>query len=211
MKKEFCKCPESIDEKKLYGFSWENHVAAIPMPLMVVTSYKENGKTNAAMQSWAAFTSENGYYCIFGNVSKHQHMYETVKRTGQLVINFPSADIYEKCYDTIKNNGEEDDEISLAGLTAEKASMVNAPRIKECFLNLECEYVWEKEIIPEGGRVVMCVRIVNICMEEEYYNEQKKGRYGAGGYLYNIHSPRNPENGKVEKTCLGVIQRLDDV
>lgn len=209
MKKEFSKCPETIDEKKLYGFSWENHVAAIPMPLMVVTTYKENGKTNAAMQSWSAFTSENGYYCIFGNVSKHQHMYETVKQTGHLVINFPSADIYEKCLDTIQNNGDEDDEIALSGLTAERASMVNAPRIRECFLNLECEYVWEKEIVSGGSRVAMCVKIVNICMEEEYYNEQKKGRYGESGYLYNIHSPRNPESGKVEKTCLGIIRRLD--
>lgn len=211
MKKEFSTCPAAIDETKLYGFSWENHVAAIPMPLMVVTSYKENGKANAAMQSWSAFVSEEGYYCIFGSVSKKQHMYETVRRTGQLVINFPSADIYEKCLATIRNNGPADDEIALSGLTAERAGKVNAPRIRECFLNLECEYVWEKEITPGNDHVVMCVRIVNICMEEEYYNEQKKGRYGESGYLYNIHSPRNPESGRREKTCVGVIRRLSGV
>lgn len=46
----------------------------------------------------------------------------------------------------------------------------------------------------------MCVKIVNIVMDEEYYNEQKKGRYGDMGYLYNIHSPVNPENVKNEDT-----------
>lgn len=73
---------------------------------------------------------------------------------------------------------------------------MNAPRIKEYFLNLECEYVWEKEITPGSGHVVMCVKIVNICMDEAYYNTEQKGRYGETGYLYNIHSPRNPETGK---------------
>lgn len=207
MKKEFSTCPTTIDEKELYGFVWQEFVTAIPSPLVLVTSYKDNGKTNAAMQSWTTFVSEDGFYCIFASVNKNQHMYKTIKENKHLVINFPSADIYMKCIDTINNNGPDDDEIELSGLTAEKASMVNAPRIKECFLNLECEYVWEKEITPNDYRVVMCVKVVNVCMDEEHYNVDKKGRYGETGYLYNIHSPRNPETGKEEDTYVGIIQK----
>lgn len=207
MKKEFSTCPTKIDESNMYGFAWQEFVTAIPTPLVLVTSYKDNGKTNATMQSWTTFVSENGFYCIFASVHKNQHMYETIKKNKHLVINFPSKDIYMKCIDTIKNNGDEDDEIELSGLTAEKASLVNAPRVKECFLNLECEYVWEKEITPGDCHVVMCVKIVNVCMDEEHYNVDKKGRYGETGYLYNIHSPRNPETGKEEETYVGIIQR----
>jgi len=29
--------------------------------------------------------------------------------------------------------------------TAEKAKTVNAPRIAECFLSIECEFLWERE------------------------------------------------------------------
>lgn len=207
MKKEFSCVPAAINEGELYGFSWMDYVAAIPTPLILVTSYKENGKTNATMQSWSTFVSENGFYCIFGSVNKKTHMYATVKRTGQLVINFLSAEVYAKCMQTIKNNGYDDDEIARSGLTAEKAALVNAPRVKECFLNLECEYVWEKEITEGSGSVVMCVKVVNICMDEDHYNADAKGRYGETGYLYNIHSPRNPETGKAEKTCVGIIQK----
>lgn len=207
MKKEFSTCPTTIDEKELYGFGWQEFVTAIPSPLVLVTSYKDNGKTNAAMQSWTTFVSEDGFYCIFASVNKNQHMYKTIKENKNLVINFPSVDIYEKCIDTINNNGLDDDEIELSGLTAEKASIVNAPRIKECFLNLECEYVWEKEITPNDYRVVMCVKVINVCMDEEHYNVDKKGRYGETGYLYNIHSPRNPETGKEEDTYVGIIQK----
>ena len=207
MKKEFSTCPKTINEKELYGFAWEDFVTAIPTPLLLVTTYKDNGKTNATMQSWSTFVSEDGFYCIFGGVNKYGHMYKTISQTGHLVINFPSLDNFQKCMDTIKNNSYDDDEIEKSGLTSEKASKVNAPRVKECFLNLECEYVWEKEISPESNSIVMCVKVVNICMDEEYYNVDKKGRYDETGYLYNIHSPINPETGKKEETCVGILTK----
>lgn len=210
MKKEFDRCPSTIDEAELYGFSWMENVLAIPAPLVLVTSYKENGKQNATMQSWNTFTSEDGFYCIFSSVNKHTHMYASVRQTKECVINFPSKENFMKCMATIQNNDFEDDEITRAGLTAEPAAKVNAPRVKECFLNLECKYMWEKDLIPGGDHVVMCVKVVNICMDEEHYNTAKKGRYGETGYLYNIHSPRNPDTGEMMDTCVGIIQKLAD-
>ncbi len=208
MKKEFFVQPSCFDEKESYGFAWQEHVTAIPSPLLLVTSYKENGKANATMQSWTTFTNDGGFYCILGSVPKYGHMYKTVSRTKALVINFPSADIYKKCYATIKNNGDEDDELALSGLTAEPASKVNAPRVKECFLNLECELVWEKEICEGSDSVVMCVHVINTIMDEEHYNSEKLGRYGKTGYLYNIHSPINPDNGKEDPTCIATLGGL---
>lgn len=210
MKKEFERCPETINEAELYGFSWMENVLAIPSPLVLVTGYKPNGKQNATMQSWLTFTSENGFYCVFASVNKHTHMYESVRRTKQLVVNFPSMVIFTKCMTTIENNGYEEDEITRAGLTAEPAAKVNAPRVKESFLNLECEYAWEKELVPNGEHVVLCVRVVHICMDEERCHEAKLGRYGETGYLYNIHSPIDPDTGKASNTCVGIIQKLAD-
>lgn len=208
MKKEFGTRPSIFDEKGLYGFAWEDYVTAIPSPLIVVTTYKENGKTNATLQSWSTFVSEKGFFCIFGNVNKSKHMYQTVKNGKHLVINFPSADIYGKCLATCAHNKDEDDEIIAAGLTAGKASKVNAPLIEECFLNLECEYVWDKEITPGSNSVVMCVKIVNICIEEDYLDENKKGRYGETGYLYNVHRPINPITGEEEVDHIGIIRKF---
>ena len=64
-----------------------------------------------------------------------------------------SADLYDKCMSTCKNNNFEIDEIKAAGLTSVKAEMVNAPLIDECFMNLECRFKWEKEIV-EGDDYV---------------------------------------------------------
>lgn len=207
MKKEFLDMPSCFEGKELYGFNWKEHVVALPAPLVVVTTYKENKKTNATLQSWLTFSNSDGFYCIFADVNKHGHMYESIKQQKSLVINFPSADVYMKCHSTIYHNQYDDDEIQMAGLTAEPSSTVNAPRIKECFLNLECQYVWEKELTPNSYHIVMCVKVVNVVMDEDYYNEQKKGRYGNTGYLYNIHSPINPENGEEENTYVATLTK----
>lgn len=45
---------------------------------------------------------------------------------------------------------------AASGLTAEKALKVNAPRIKECFLNIEYEFLWEHELF-EGSQEVAVV------------------------------------------------------
>lgn len=207
MKKEFDTCPAAIDESQLFGFSWMEHVLAVPSPLVVVTTYKANGLPNATMQSWCTFTGEEGFHCIFSSVHKGGHMYASLKERGCCVVNFPSKGVFMKCMATIEHNGYDQDEITASGLTAEPAGKINAPRIKECFLNLECELEWEHDLSEDGTRAVMCLKVVNVLMDEAYFDEGAAGRYGESGYLYNIHSPRNPETGDVSETCVGVIKK----
>jgi len=213
MKKEYQVVPLSMKNMETYGSSWMDFITAIPSPLFVVTSYKSNGKPNACMQSWASFNgSEKGFFAFLSSVSKTGHLYQTVKETGVAVLNFPSADVYPLCMDTIRNNGFDDDEITLSGLTAEPATTVNAPRIKECFLSLEGRFVWEKEITEDSGSVLMCFEITNICMEGSHLDEGQLGRYGESGYLYNIHYPIDPDTFKGKShDSIAVLHKLHDM
>jgi flavin reductase (DIM6/NTAB) family NADH-FMN oxidoreductase RutF len=124
-------------------------------------------------------------------------------------LNFPSRDIYDKCADTIKNNDFENNEITDSGLTSEKAVSVDAPRIRECFLNIECEYLWEHEHYEESKEVTVALRATHISMDIERCDENSLGRYGKTGYMYNIHSPRNPETGEVLPDCFGVLEKYN--
>lgn len=205
-KKQFFDVSENLKDMEWYGFSWLEHVTAVPAPLALVTGYKENGLANGTMQSWFCFTSDNGFYCIFGNVNKMQHMYEIATMKRQLVINFPDKSCIDKCMNTIKNNGYDIDELSEANLHYRSGSKVNAPVVDECFLNLECEFVWEKELFMGSNCAALCVKVVNVWMDEEHYNSEKNGRYGETGYLYNVHSPLNPETGKRDKTTVAVLK-----
>ena len=206
MKIELSDCPEKLEET--YGFFWMEHVLAIPSPLVNVTTYKANGLSNATMQSWCTFVGENNcYHVIFGSVNKNGHMYQTIKEKKCCVVNIPSQSVFMKCMDTIKNNQFDDDEIVKSGLTSIKAKKVNAPMIKECMVNLECVFAWEHDLMESGYSVVLCLKVVNVWMDENLFDENKKGRYGENGYLYNIHSPQNPVTGETFDTCIGTIKK----
>lgn len=205
-KKQFFEIPHELKDREWYGFNWLEHVTAIPAPLVLVTGYKQNGAANATMQSWFCFSSENEFYCIFGSVNKGSHMYEIAIGRKQMVINFPNMDCIGKCMDTVKNNGYETDELSASGLHYRDGSKVSAPVVDECFLNLECETMWERELYEGSYHVVLCVRIVNIWMDEAHYNSEKMGRYGEMGYLYNVNAPLNPETWETDNEEFALLQ-----
>ena len=211
MKIEFSEIPETFKEiwpGEFERFSWQDFLTAIPSVLFVITSYKSNEKENACLQSWSTFVGDAGeFVCIIGSVSKTGHLYQTLQDTKCCVLNFPSSDIYEKCLETIKNNDFNDNEITKSGLNSEKAFCVNAPRIIECFLNIECSYLWEHELIPGSGNVTIALKAEHICMDVDKCNENAGGRYGNGGYIYNIHSPRNPLTGEHISDCLGTLEK----
>jgi flavin reductase (DIM6/NTAB) family NADH-FMN oxidoreductase RutF len=140
-----------------------------------------------------------------GNVSKGGHMYRSLKETGCCVLNFPSGDVVGRCIKTIGNNGYEADEITAAGLTAERAAKVNAPRIKECFLNIECEFLWEHELIEGSGALTVALKAVDVCMDGDRCDQGKTGRYGKTGYLFHIHSPTVPEMGEITPGGFGTV------
>ena len=210
MKKDFSSRPESFTETwegQMNWHSWHYYLTAIPSAIFLVTTYKSNGTENAALMSWSTFAAHGGeYICLLGKVSKSQHLYQTLKETKCCVLNFPSKDIYGKCLKTIDNNDFERDEITVSGLTAEKAVKVNAPRVKECFLNVECEYLWEHELIPDSNIVTVALKAVHVTMDSDHYDEGKLGRYGDTGYIYNVHSRNNPDTGEAYPETLGVLE-----
>lgn len=191
------------------NMSWYDFVTGMPALVFVVTGWKPNGKENACLQSWSAFVgggAEN-FICILGKVNKNGHMYQSLKETGVCVLNFPSNDIYDRCIKTIGNNQFDTDEITASGLTAENASKVNAPRIKECFLNIECEFLWEHELFAGSDEVTVALKAVSLCMDSEYYDQSKLGRYGKSGFLFQVDQPTDPKTGETTPFGPGILEQ----
>jgi len=209
MKKEFSTKPQAITEAwpgELDMFSWQDLIAAIPTTMFVVTGWKPNGEPNACMQAWSTFTSSEGeFICIISAVNKGGHMYQSLKETGCCVLNFPSRGVLDRCMATIENNSFDTDEITASGLTSEKAVKVNAPRIAECFLNIECELLWEQAHFPGSSNVTMALKSVHLGMDSTHFDEN---RYGETGYVYNINGARNPDTGEVLPVDCGVIKTM---
>lgn len=211
MKHQYYTTPEAMKKLESFGFSWLEFVTSIPVPMFLITSYKSNGKSNACMQSWASFTTgDNGkrFFAILSSVNKNGHLYKTLQEKKCAVINFMSADLYDKSMETIKNNQFEADEISESGLTAVSAEKVDAPMIDECFMNLECVFSWEKEIVPGDNHVIVCLEILNVHLDEAHLDN----RVEENGIIYNIHHPINPETftGKAHD-YVGIVKPIIDI
>lgn len=211
-KHEFTEKPATFSENwpgEISSFSWQDFLTAIPSPLFLATTYKENGRENACLQSWSTFLGVQGtFVCILGSVSReHGHFYKSLKQRGGCVLNFPSVDVYERCHSTIANNGWDTDEITQSGLCAQKAKTVDAPRIADCFLNIECTLLWEHELFPGSDQLTLALKATHICMDVERCKALE--RYSESGYLYNINAPRDPQTGAAGKDALGYIKPIE--
>ncbi|GHV24721.1 hypothetical protein AGMMS4952_00860 [Spirochaetia bacterium] len=216
MKKEFSTRSEIFNEQYLEAcgnMSWYDFVIAMPSLVFIVTGWKSNGKENACLQSWSTFAGSgaDNFTCIMGKVDKNGHMYQSLKETKVCVLNFPSYDIYDRCIKTIGNNQFDVDEITASGLTSEKALKVDAPRIKECYLNIECEFLWEHELFEGSREMVVALKVVNICMDSDHYDQNKLGRYGKTGFLYQVDQPTNPDTGEKTTIIAGTLEPSDPI
>ena len=211
MKYQYYETPENMKGLEAWGFNWLEFVTSIPAPMFLVTTYKTNGKTNACMQSWATFTTADKgsrFFAILSSVNKGGHLYQTLLEQKCAVVNFLSVDLYEKAMTTIQKNQWEADELAESGLTAVKAEKVDAPMVDECFMNLECRLVWEKEIVPGDDHVMVCLEVVNVHIDEKYLDSRIEDK----GIIYNIHHPINPEKftGKAHD-YIGIVKPIADV
>ena len=43
--------------------------------------------------------------------------------------------------------------------------------VAECFMNLECKYLWEKEIVQGDDHVMICLEVVGGHIEKDYIED----------------------------------------
>lgn len=176
-------------------FSHFEFAAGIPKMLFAIATLKENGKPNICLSSWSTFSGNgSAYYAILGGVSKCDHTYDNIVRTGEFTVNFLSRDYYNALSETIKNNGLEDDEFVAGGFTVEASKTVAAPRIKEAFLSLECTLEKIDEL-PDGSLLLIIGRVRQLAMQEEYAGSFD-AKYGDNGFMFHIHSPIDLQTGE---------------
>ena len=123
-------------------------------------------------------------------------------------MNFPDLELFPKCAKTIENNSDETDEISASGLTVESSNIVNAPRIRECFLNLECRLGWERPLHDSSLWHVFAGEVVHVAIDSERARSGEYNRTGPAGLIYNIHSPIDPATGTADESMVGIIQPM---
>ena len=110
-----------------------------PGPVVLVSSaYK--GENNIMTMGWHTIM-EFSPSLIGCMITAANHSYEMIRKSKECVINIPELHLAETVASIGNCTGAEVDKFEEFGLTAQPATKVGAPLIKECFANIECEVV----------------------------------------------------------------------
>jgi flavin reductase (DIM6/NTAB) family NADH-FMN oxidoreductase RutF len=193
-------------------FSWLEYIVTIPNPIFIVTTRKANGAANANLNSWGLLLGEKGNYSSLVTLLDNSHTYENILREGEWCVCFPSFQHYKQCFETIRLNGPENDEISDSGFTIENPKTVKAPRIAECLISLECRLAWHRPLYEDSHLHLFTGRVVHVAMDESAMVPDPVERMRIMGLMYNIRSTVHPMTGEqYGPNTLGLLNKVEDI
>jgi flavin reductase (DIM6/NTAB) family NADH-FMN oxidoreductase RutF len=123
--------------------------AKVDLPVAEVRRYLEPGPIVLVSSAWRGETNimTMGWHTVMEFVpslvgcviASGNHSFNLVRRSGECVINVPTAALTGKVVGVGNCSGASVDKFERFGLTAETAREVKAPLIRECYANFECK------------------------------------------------------------------------
>ncbi len=206
------KTPENLEEiwPGSYDlFSWLDYVVTIPNVISLVTTRKANGAPNACLHAWGMLLGDRDNYTSLLAMHDYFHTYANIVREGEWCVNFPSLELYPQSFETIHVNHPHNDEITDASLTVEASKMVQAPRIGECAVNLECKLEWHRPLHEGSSWVLVAGKVVHVAMDDTVMGTDPAERMGAMRLMFNIRGLINPVSGEVNGyNSLGLLSEV---
>ena len=133
-----------------------------PMPVLMVATYNEDGSVNVMNAAWGTM-QERGNVAL--NLTESHKTVQNIKAKGAFTVSIADADhMVEADYFGVESGNNVHDKFARSGLTAGKASKVDAPVIKEFPLCLECEFI-EYQDNEYGCGVIG--KVVNVTADEK--------------------------------------------
>lgn len=124
-----------------------------PQTVYMIGTYDENGNPDVMNAAWGGIAGEDKVSICLDRSHKTT---ENFKKTGAFTVSPATVDTVVPCdYLGIVSAYKVPDKVARSGFHVEKASKVNAPRIKELPLVAECEVVsYDDETEILIGRIV---------------------------------------------------------
>ncbi|WP_455142284.1 flavin reductase family protein [Candidatus Hodarchaeum mangrovi] len=136
--------------------------------LTIIVSCGTMEKANALTIAWSTPLSVNPP--LMGiSITKKRFSHQIIKNQGEFVINIPNFSQVDSAYYLGTISGREDtNKIIKAGFTLERSSKIDAPKLKECLINIECKLI---EIVPTGDHDLFIGEVINLTIEETIRND----------------------------------------
>ena len=141
----------------------------VPCPAVLV-SVGDVAESNIITLSWAANVCSRPPRMAIG-VRPERHSYAILRRTGDFVINIPSANHLKAVILCGTQSGKTIDKFKATGFTPQPSTKITSPMIAECPLNIECK-TWK--IVEIGSHDLFIGDVVNVHIDDEVLTAEGK-------------------------------------
>ena len=169
--------PQKSSLKDIYKLM---SASIVPRPIAFVSTISKSGVPNLAPFSYfTGLTSQPPTLCISiarkGPQALKKDTLVNIEETGGFVVNTVSEFFVEKMAVTGQDFPADVNEFSEAGLTEEKSTIVQAPRVKESLISLECKLHQIVQIGPAqpGAGFLVIGEIVLFHIADEIFLDGK--------------------------------------
>lgn len=158
---------------------------AMPTPVWLVGTYDSEGKANLATIAWGGVCSSDPA-SVTVSLRKARHSYDAIIERKAFTVNIPSqAFVREADYAGIAS-GRNEDKFAVAGLTAVRSDLVDAPYVAEFPLVIECRLLKTVEI---GVHTQFIGEIVDVKADDDVLDAV--GAVDPAKVLPLVYSPTN--------------------
>ena len=184
---------------------WKPGTMLYPVPAVMVSCGDFDKESNIITIAWTGIVNSDPAMTYI-SVRPERHSYNIIKNSGEFIINITTEELAFATDFCGVRSGRDFNKFNEMGLTAERASVVKCPAIKESPINIECEV---KDIIKLGSHDMFIAKIVAVLADEKYmdntgrFNFEKSEPlcyshgeyYGLGKYLgkfgYSVKKDKN--------------------
>ncbi len=155
--------------------------SVVPRPIAWTSTVSREGTYNLAPFSFFTVASRNPpMLCISvgprqGDGGPTKDTLDNIEASEEFVINIVSLTLSNTMHESSKNHPPETDEFEKAGLTPASCEVVNAPRVEEAGVSMECQL---DRVLPLGDDHLIIGRLVRFHVRDEIYED---GRIDVAG------------------------------
>lgn len=163
--------PEELGPKDTYKFLIGS---VVPRPIGWISTVSAAGVNNLAPFSFYNVASRNPPIIGISITERtdeqapEKDTLANIRQTEEFVVNVVSVSLANAMFESSQNHAPEADEFEAAGLTASGCEVVEAPRVGEAMVNMECRL---ERIIALGDDHLVLGRAVRFHIRDDIYAE----------------------------------------
>ncbi len=164
--------------------SWKPGCMLAPVPAVMVSCGGSRGfKANILTVAWTGTVCTTPPMLSI-SIRPERYSHDIIAQTRECVVNIPTERLARATDWCGVRSGRDHDKFAEAHLTPAKCSVVAAPMIAECPVNLECKVT---KVLPLGSHDLFLAEVVAVHVSSDFLDKRGKLRLEKAGILAYAH------------------------